>query len=157
VLIVATDVGVYISRNNGNSWNILGEGLPVMFFTDLDYHQPTNKLVTATFGRGIYSIAPDTSPASSLGGELSNTRFDVYPNPTRGVVNIDMSSMHAGAYLLEVYNTAGLLVKPGEKVYFTDSRHCIKLNAADLSAGYYLIILKHENSGLIFSNSIIKH
>ncbi|WP_462280118.1 T9SS type A sorting domain-containing protein [Salinivirga cyanobacteriivorans] len=157
VLVVATDVGVYISRNNGDSWSILGEGLPVMFFTDLDYHQPTNKLVTATFGRGIYSIAPDTAPASSLGDELSNSRFEVYPNPTRGVINIDVSSMQAGDYLLEIYNAAGLLVKPGEKVYFADSRQFINMDAADLSAGYYLIILKHENKGFILSNSIIKY
>ena len=133
------------------------EGLPVMFFVDLDYHQPTNKLVTATFGRGIYSINPDTTPTSSLNDELSNIRFDVYPNPTQDLINIDISSMHTGNYLLEIYNAVGLLVEQSGNVVFTESRPQVVLDVAGLSAGYYLIVLKHKNSGKRFSSTIIKH
>lgn len=55
-LYIATDVGVFVSRNYGQSWTELADGLPNTVAMHLDYHQATNKLRIGTHGRGVYEI-----------------------------------------------------------------------------------------------------
>jgi photosystem II stability/assembly factor-like uncharacterized protein len=55
-LYVATDVGVFISRNGGATWKTVGKGLPAVPVTDLELRAASNQLFAATFGRGIYSV-----------------------------------------------------------------------------------------------------
>ncbi|WLD94458.1 hypothetical protein [Alkalihalobacillus sp. AL-G] len=56
VLYAASDVGVFVSPNGGKKWYTLGEGIPVVPVTDLKYHQPSDVLYAATFGRGVYEV-----------------------------------------------------------------------------------------------------
>jgi hypothetical protein len=60
-LFVATDVGVYLSRDGeetgaGRTWLKVGEGPPIAPITDLQLHGSTATMYAATFGRGIYSV-----------------------------------------------------------------------------------------------------
>lgn len=55
-LYVATDVGVYASRNGGRKWVPAGRGLPDVPVTDLEYRVASNTIYAATFGRGIYML-----------------------------------------------------------------------------------------------------
>ncbi|HHS14213.1 MAG TPA: hypothetical protein ENN03_10675 [bacterium] len=56
ILYVGTDMGVYVSFDEGESWNVLGKGLPVTFIHDLVIHPRDGILVTATHGRGFYTL-----------------------------------------------------------------------------------------------------
>ncbi len=56
ILYVGTELGVYVSRNSGQSWDYLGSGLPDCFVWDLIIHPRDNTLVIATNGRGMYAI-----------------------------------------------------------------------------------------------------
>jgi hypothetical protein len=52
----ATDLGVYISKDSGSNWTLLGIGLPQMRVDDL-YLSPDGKtLYAGTYGRGAWSI-----------------------------------------------------------------------------------------------------
>ncbi|MDX6197738.1 MAG: hypothetical protein QOJ79_889 [Actinomycetota bacterium] len=59
-LLVATDVGVFLSRsvskNLGRSWLKVGSGLPNAPITELRWHAPTSMLFAANFGRGAWSV-----------------------------------------------------------------------------------------------------
>ncbi|MEA2348629.1 MAG: hypothetical protein QOG62_2416, partial [Thermoleophilaceae bacterium] len=55
-LVVATDVGVFLSRNAGASWLQLGANLPLAPVLDVRYHAPTGTLTAATFGRSVWRI-----------------------------------------------------------------------------------------------------
>jgi hypothetical protein len=55
-LVVATDVGVFLSKDLGASWLRLGNNLPTVPVLDLRYHQATNTLTAATFGHGIQRV-----------------------------------------------------------------------------------------------------
>jgi len=57
----ASDVGVFVSRNYGQTWTELASGLPNTVAIHMDYHQATNKLRIGTHGRGVYEI--QLSPA----------------------------------------------------------------------------------------------
>lgn len=61
VLFTGTDMGIYVSKNNGAEWQSLQGKLPVaVSINDMFIHPRDKKLVIATYGRGIYVL--DTLP-----------------------------------------------------------------------------------------------
>lgn len=56
MLFVGTDFGVYVSMDNGSSWNVLDDGIPRVAVHDLLVHPRDNDLVVGTHGRGIFVI-----------------------------------------------------------------------------------------------------
>jgi hypothetical protein len=66
ILYVGTDLGVYVSRDSGESWNVLGSSLPNCFVWDLIIHPRDNILVIATNGRGMY-VMDDLSKVQAAG------------------------------------------------------------------------------------------
>lgn len=57
VLFAGTDIGVFISLDNGAHWARTGGGLPNTFVMDLVIDLATNKLLAATFGRGVWAAS----------------------------------------------------------------------------------------------------
>jgi hypothetical protein len=75
-LFVASDLGVFIanvaksgSKAQGASirWRQLGSGLPAAPVNDIRYHQPTNTLYAATYGRSIWKVQLDRDDLDLLG------------------------------------------------------------------------------------------
>ena len=64
-LYAGTDLGVY-SYDDVNGWTIFGEGLPLTIITDLEIRLATNRLVAASYGRGVWEIELSTLPSSDL-------------------------------------------------------------------------------------------
>ena len=54
-LYVATDVGVFFSEDDGNTWQMLGSNLPNVPITDLDVDSNSGLLAAATYGRSLYT------------------------------------------------------------------------------------------------------
>jgi photosystem II stability/assembly factor-like uncharacterized protein len=55
-LYVGTDLGVYVSTNEGETWQSLCKGLPALRIFDLFLHPETFELVAGTHGRGVYML-----------------------------------------------------------------------------------------------------
>ncbi|MEI8283093.1 MAG: glycosyl hydrolase, partial [Armatimonadota bacterium] len=55
-LYVGTDLGVYVTTNDGESWQSLCNGLPALRIFDLFLHPGTFELVAGTHGRGVYIL-----------------------------------------------------------------------------------------------------
>ncbi|PMR61402.1 glycosyl hydrolase [Verrucosispora sp. ts21] len=72
LLMVGTDVGVFLSAWNGGEWAALGKNLPQAPVMYLRYHEPSRQLTAATFGRGIYDVSVPSCPASSTKLPLKN-------------------------------------------------------------------------------------
>ncbi|MGB6866310.1 MAG: hypothetical protein WBE11_11510, partial [Candidatus Aminicenantaceae bacterium] len=56
ILYVGTDIGVYISKDAGATWDVLGGNLPSTFVHDLIIHPRDNIIVIATHGRGLWAM-----------------------------------------------------------------------------------------------------
>jgi len=56
LLYVGTDLGVYVSLDDGQSWDVLGAGLPNTFVHDLVVHPRDGVLLAATHGRGVWQL-----------------------------------------------------------------------------------------------------
>ena len=64
MLYAGTDTGVYVSRDAGATWNVLGSGLPTSYVWDIAIHPRDNALVIATNGRGMW-IIDDLAPVQN--------------------------------------------------------------------------------------------
>jgi len=84
ILIVGTDVGVYVTVNGGTSWSAFGSGMPHIIVNDLKIYK--NMLIAATHGRSLYAMdIRNLDPATfdvqaGSGGSLLPT-INVFPNP----------------------------------------------------------------------------
>jgi photosystem II stability/assembly factor-like uncharacterized protein len=54
VLYAGNDFGVYVSRDGGKQWNVLGANLPSVEVTDLQIHPRDHLIVISTYGRGMW-------------------------------------------------------------------------------------------------------
>lgn len=59
ILYVGTDMGVYVSKDKGKTYSILGD-LPFAYVHDLKIHPRDNMLIIATHGRGMWVM--DANP-----------------------------------------------------------------------------------------------
>ncbi len=69
-LVVASDVGVFVTRGigkgMGRSWLKVGTGLPNAPITSLDWQAKTKTLLASNFGRGAYSVPlPDLGKSAA--------------------------------------------------------------------------------------------
>ena len=79
VLYVGTDLGVYVTTDRGETWSVLGSGLPITFVHDLVVHPRDFVAVIATHGRGMFTVdvakvlpgsaPPAAEPADEAGAD----------------------------------------------------------------------------------------
>ena len=101
-LFVGTDVGAFVSLDAGQSWDILGLGLPAVPVNDLKIHAETRTLVAGTHGRSMYSLSllppsVDTEP-TTLPQPETLSLHSAYPNPftTSTTIPFDLSQSGRG-------------------------------------------------------------
>ncbi len=56
LLYVGTDMGVFVSKDAGKHWDVLGSDLPITFVHDLVVHPRDRVIVIATHGRGMFTL-----------------------------------------------------------------------------------------------------
>jgi photosystem II stability/assembly factor-like uncharacterized protein len=61
ILYLGTDAGVYVSKDGGGSWQVLGD-LPCTYVHDLAIHPGENMIIIATHGRGMFVM--DAGPVN---------------------------------------------------------------------------------------------
>ncbi len=79
------------------------------------------------------------------GNELSITYFSVYPNPSKGIINIDSNEFESSYVVLDVLGNIVIQAK----------LHSNKINLNDLNNGIYFLIISNEN-GLKTAKFIIE-
>ena len=79
LLYVGTELGMFVSYNDGGDWQSLDLNLPPVPITDLALRQ--NKLVAATQGRGIW-VLDDLFVVQQANGGLENTQLLLFTPET---------------------------------------------------------------------------
>ena len=143
-LVIATDVGVFYSTNEGQNWATLGTGLPNVPILDLSYHQPTQKLAAASYGRSMFSnFVPVSSSTKDL---TASNRVRVFPNPVvNGTINLSFEKPLTRESGIKVYDLEGRERFKG-KVPKGQQRTSLEL---DLVPGVYLGVIEGMNFKVI--------
>ncbi|PQB04995.1 T9SS type A sorting domain-containing protein [Aureitalea marina] len=132
-LFLGTDIGVIGSDDEGNSWAPVGTNLPSVVITDMHLDQANDLLYVGTYGRSSYRLDISTNILELP--DLQVNGIQVFPNPTDGMVNIQLPEGLDGRQL-QVYDQLGRLLK-SISLEGTNSR----INLSDLSSGVYFLKL----------------
>lgn len=155
-LYMGTDAGVFYTGNLGETWGVLGPGLPNSPVFDINYHQPTRKLVAGTHGRSLFEF--DLGSISSVDGENNIIVKDFelyqnYPNPFNPVTRIAFAIASDSKINISVYNITGEKIIDIIDNNYQAGKHEIQFNGSDLSSGiYFYKITANSTDGRTYSN-----
>jgi photosystem II stability/assembly factor-like uncharacterized protein len=146
IIFVATDGGVYGTSNNGQNWLRVGNNMPVIPVYDLVYDSLSRKLVAATYGRAMHSIAIDSlMPGLTIGinQPKRQSAIFVFPNPTHH--HLFISTNIAEKYIIEIYNPSGQTVKKVK----SERKDRLQIDLSDLVNGVYIIRIQTDNNEVV--------
>jgi hypothetical protein len=78
LLFIATEFGVFVTRNGGENWHQLKSGVPTIAVRDIEIQRRENDLVLGTFGRGFY-VLDDYSPLRVVDERLLGKDAAIFP------------------------------------------------------------------------------
>jgi hypothetical protein len=145
-LYLATDIAVFFTNNFGNTWSILGSGLPLVPITDLTFHEPTRTLLAATYGRSMYSIVLEflSSSGSSLTSPIGG--LSIFPNPVADFLNVEFIASDFSQGTIEIYDSQGNLLYTVEKQFIIGLNRFILnntlMNKNNFPPGIYFLKIK---------------
>lgn len=144
-IYVGTALGVFYRDNITNNFVTFDTNLPNVAVRDLEVFVPTNKLIAATYGRGVWT--------TDLVVPLSASTFDqasmqIFPNPF--IDEITINSNNEIPTEIKIYDFSGKLVS--EQRHFTSDSNIIKTNS--LATGIYLMKIAFANK--IITRKIVK-
>ena len=136
-LYVATDIGVFVSFNGGTNWEPLGSGLPNVVVNEICLHQPTRKLVAATFGRSMYSLSLDDVVAD-LEVESPVREIKVFPNPATDLVQVQFYQDWKAETSIRLFDTNGRMIKQIFQGQLDQGEHQFGVDLNGLATGSYI-------------------
>ena len=105
--------------------------------TDLRLHNPTRKLVAATFGRSMYSIILEPTATKEL--SLTDFNLQISPNIVSSNSNIYLNLSKNSNISLEIIDILGKIIKKIAAGQFSPGEYDFPLNRFDFKAsGVYL-------------------
>jgi hypothetical protein len=143
-LYIGTDVGVYHKDNTMNDWVPYMNNLPNVVVNELEINYNTQKIVAATFGRGVWESGLNTNSTY-----VNNIGYDIqiYPNPTEDIVTIQ--GLYDNSFVINIYNITG-------KKVFSSISYSNKISLKNLSKGCYAMEIVSNNLEPIIKKLIIK-
>ena len=134
-MYLATDVGVYATRNGGTGWYPLGAGMPIQTVADLTLYSNggVRRLIAATHGRSQWTLdlttlpvgVPPAGPLAAL--ELGSPT----PNPSRAAVRLALDLPAAAAIDAGGFDLAGRRVASLATGALSAGRHDLVWNGRD--------------------------
>lgn len=148
-LYLGNDVGMFVSYNSGQSWWVLGEGLPVLPIGDIEIHPATRELVAGTYGRSMYKIDLNSIPTFVESNEEVVNSFNLeqnYPNPFNPSTKIHYTISNAGELsklvTIKVFDILGNEIATLVNEEKSAGNYEVEFNANGLTSGVYFYQLQ---------------
>jgi len=150
-IYVGTSLGVWISTDTGNTWNLLNAGLNAgnLIIHTLELG-PDGHLYAGTAGAGIYrSINSINGTITTVAHETTTNTSAFYPNPFSSSSTLKINQTLNNA-TLTISNSMGQLVKEINYI----SGQTVNILRENLSSGLYFVRLT-ENNKIILANKLL--
>jgi hypothetical protein len=148
LLVVGTQMGVFVSDDGGASWTYSSEGFegtPVYqirqsWRTFEEGNSRPGEIYIGTFGRGIWSSSSVLGlEADKSSNEPSVAKMTAFPNPTSANTSLSFKLNNAGSADIKVYSVSGKLMFSEMKSHLSAGKNIVELNVANLPKGIYIV------------------
>ncbi|MCD4735646.1 MAG: T9SS type A sorting domain-containing protein, partial [Bacteroidales bacterium] len=150
-IMLATELGIWITQD-ASTGSVVWEPdatFPNVRTDMLQMRHTDNTVLAATHGRGlIYGIWDVAPPVGIV--EKEDKPFVVYPNPTDGIINIDIENSRSKITAVSVNDISG---KEVYSIIYSDFQKELILNLQDVGEGIYFVVI--ETTTGIFTEKII--
>lgn len=169
-----SQVGTYADGTNSiqETWTVNNEGCHYAVFIDeygdgYVYNNPSSTIEIQGSGGSSLSVDPDFESGTSkvfdvkfigdLGLNTENivSQFNLYPNPTTNIINVDFNIESENNVSVSILNTVGQEVDSKE-MNSVSGTQTIQFDTSDLEAGMYLVKVKTGTSEQIKRISVVK-
>ncbi len=140
IVFAGTDVGVYVSMDEGENWIPFGDGLPTVVIDDLKI-TPDGILYAGTHGRGLWmtsailtrtdALAPIVDQGYALGTQ--------YPNPASSTLTVPFTVAESGTVEIALYDASGHRVMIATRDNWTRGSHTTTVSVRTLRPGTYFL------------------
>ncbi len=110
-----------------------------------------NTVLAGTHGRGFYTTTYLYDPTTRINDRLISS-LNIYPNPTKGLISVELDDLINQPLTLLVYNSNFKVVKT-VNLKSADATETIDLS--DLSNGIYFISILSDHKS--FNGKLVKH
>jgi photosystem II stability/assembly factor-like uncharacterized protein len=158
-IYVGTDIGVFYTNDSllqtTQQWIMYNNGLPSVIVSELEIQYEAQKIVAATYGRGIWESALyEETNIEGLGIDNQHTYqpvFQIYPNPASRQLFFNVSKTIPGDITASILNMQGKLIL--QKSFDCQEKFQGSIDINELPVGSY--ILKVKNGNTIFSSVFV--
>lgn len=153
-LYLASDLGVWVSYDDGENWAILGMGLPNTVVSDLRLHEPTRTLLAGTYGRSFYTI--DLNEIVGTQDLVEDISVNVFPNPAISNINIEFDNKRAQSIGFRFVDLSGREVAQKPATVLPTGVQTINWDLpSQLAAGNYFLRMEMEE-GLVVRKVVVQ-
>ena len=171
-VLIGTDFGVFVTEDitaSNPTWSLSNAGdmgyVPVFAmkqqiipnFWSIDIYRGGNYgiqnqgvIYAASHGRGFFKLEDFRAPAANKPIEYVNNvpKLNVYPNPTHGVLNVNIVSDTYKNETVNILSLDGRIVK-SESIRLNKGNNTYRTNVSTLSNGVYIITVGKEKAKFI--------
>lgn len=150
-VILGTYFGVWGSsdfQSANPTWALYSNGLGKFKVNHFDYRPSDKTVLAVTYGRGAFTTNIASGGLSTQGVQHNLLSTQIYPNPTRGPLNIKFNSKEGNTVNIELFDASGKLVLTKKNVK-SDEEFSIET----LTKGIY--VLKAMQNGKMIYSSVI--
>jgi len=150
-LYLATDIGVYYSYMGSNQWDVLGSELPLVPVCDLRLHNPSHKLLAATYGRSMYTFDLNVLTASPANVNKSSFSVFVLQNPVSDAFSLNIYSDKTAEATMSFFSSTGKNIFAGEKLKLHAGNNFTgrNLRTANLADGVYFLQINYGDKSVV--------
>ncbi|MEI6122647.1 MAG: T9SS type A sorting domain-containing protein [Bacteroidota bacterium] len=132
-LYVGTEIGIFYKDTTMTNWISFNTDLPNVKVNELEINYGIGKIRAATYGRGIWEATLYNQTSIQ---EMFAANFKVYPNPAKGVVNIQLDKSLSGKLHIKLFTIVGSVAKQSQA---DANGQLISLDVSSLVAGSYFL------------------
>ena len=146
IMLVGTDGGVYVTFDEGLNWDRVGSNMPYFPVYDIDYNPVDNKIIAATFSRGIMTFPLDELQLeTSVEPDIAlEDVVEIWPTISDGTFNIKWDSGMSAGLPIEVSFVDGSGKVLEKRMIFNEDKNEFRLSRP-YSPGLYYFKLHSGN------------
>ncbi len=138
LIFAATEAVPYVFNQAEESWFPLSSTcLPTQTYWSVEYLEESQTARFGTYGRGIWDLVIQEAPVTTSATNLPVQTLKVYPNPSNGLVTLDLPEL-SGEVNLQVFDVQGRLVR---ELKIDTELSQTELNLSDLNKGTYEMMI----------------